>query len=279
MLTDEQVKERIAEIEELEAFKKHEEKKYERLIRQVEAKITQVEHDKNIWAIKLKEKDQEFRLNELRIKELKRQVPHKALKPLPTKENSKNQKKRNQKPPVEEKLKSKKTIDTGTNKSKVTKQTSMDNKKKEPPKADKKETSIQAKHEEEEEPYQSQKIGTKEDSEEEEMNNRQSINKHYKQNLEENEESEDEEKRDASPDQMLSPPYNKNEQPSRLSNDSKKDGFYDNSFLEEKEEQDEKPSKNLKTKPFTIGAKQNKNIKEPEDDEDNYDNEDYEEDE
>jgi colicin import membrane protein len=97
-LTKEQIDQRIAELEELEYQKKQDEKKFEKLIRQVETKITQVEHDKNIWAIKLKEKEQEFRLNELRIKELKRQVPHKALKPLSNKENSKNQKKRQQKP-------------------------------------------------------------------------------------------------------------------------------------------------------------------------------------
>lgn len=96
-MTKEQIDQRIAELEEIENMKKQEEKKFEKLIRQVETKITQVEHDKNIWAIKLKEKEQEYRLNELRIKELKRQVPHKALKPLPNKDNSKYQKKRQQK--------------------------------------------------------------------------------------------------------------------------------------------------------------------------------------
>ena len=84
--------------------KKQEEKKFEKLIRQVEARITQVEHDKNIWAIKLKEKDQEYRLNELRIKELKRQVPHKALKPLP------NAQKKNSKPKPDPRAKLKKSV-------------------------------------------------------------------------------------------------------------------------------------------------------------------------
>jgi hypothetical protein len=82
-LTEDQVNQRIAEIEDLGYEKRQEEKKYGKLIKQVEGKIKNVEHDREIWVIKLKEKEQEFRLNELRIKELKRQVPHKALKPLP----------------------------------------------------------------------------------------------------------------------------------------------------------------------------------------------------
>jgi hypothetical protein len=82
-LTEDQVNQRIAEIEDLGYQKRQEEKKYGKLIKQVEGKIKTVEHDREIWLIKLKEKEQEFRLNELRIKELKRQVPHKALKPLP----------------------------------------------------------------------------------------------------------------------------------------------------------------------------------------------------
>lgn len=135
MLTDDQVKDKIKEIEDLEMLKKQEEKKFEKLIRQVESKLTQVEHDKNIWAIKLKEKEQELKLNELRIKELKRQVPHKALKPLPNKENSKQQKKRtDRRTELNDKLK-KNATETNPRKQKTTKNTSVDNAKEDEVKA------------------------------------------------------------------------------------------------------------------------------------------------
>ena len=204
-------------------LKKQEEKKFEKLIRQVEMKLTQVEHDKNIWSIKLKEKEQELKLNELRIKELKRQVPHKALKPLPNKENSKQQKKRSdQRGDQNDRLK-KNAAETNPRKPKNVRNTSIDNKK------------------DEDDKIKSMKVDRAND-EEKEHHDKKDVSLHAQND-------------DVSPN---------GDGPSRLSdNNSKKDGFYDNSFLDEKSDhghKDESPEakptqSNLKAKPFGFGSK------------------------
>lgn len=59
-----------------------EEKRAEIELHKQESDISKMQHELEIAALKLREKDQEFRLCELKIKELKRQTRHNALKPL-----------------------------------------------------------------------------------------------------------------------------------------------------------------------------------------------------
>ena len=59
-----------------------EEKRTQIEIHRQEADISNMQHQVEISALKLREKEQEFRLCELKIKELKRQTRHNALKPL-----------------------------------------------------------------------------------------------------------------------------------------------------------------------------------------------------
>ena len=236
------------------------------MIRQVEAKITQVEHDKNIWSIKLKEKDQEYRLNELRIKELKRQVPHKALKPLT---NSKNQKKRKQKAPFDQKLMPKGSVDENVNKSMISNQASVDLNKTDDPQIEANDISLQPDQNEgegedgkvfatqvnqDDEPDQSHKVDmndnedsklnkmdtekqdqkSEDDMNDDEVNNRQSDNEADKKNNDEKRKSVDESSPKVNTDQKPG----RNEEPSRLSYDTNnKEGFYDNNFMNEKDDE------------------------------------------
>lgn len=59
-----------------------EEKKAQIELHRQEAELSNLQHEVDIAALKLREKQQEFRLCELKIKELKRQTRHNALKPL-----------------------------------------------------------------------------------------------------------------------------------------------------------------------------------------------------
>lgn len=70
------------EIDRLEEQKNKEEQQFKAKLRKLMFTIEETEAENSIIGVKLKEKDQEVRLNELRIKELKRGVPHKSLKPL-----------------------------------------------------------------------------------------------------------------------------------------------------------------------------------------------------
>ena len=57
------------------------------MLRKLQNDIETAESDYNIISIKLKEKEQESRLNDFKINELKRGLPHKKLKPLNTDRN------------------------------------------------------------------------------------------------------------------------------------------------------------------------------------------------
>jgi len=256
VLTKEQAQQRLAEVEELEHQKKQEEKKFQKLIRQVEAKITQVDYDKNIWSIKLKEKEQEFRLNELRIKELKRQVPHKALKPLNNKESSKNQKKRKQ--VQDPRAHMKKSLKNSPSKNKSTKkpneEISPTEEKKTMPKAEK--------------PLKvDQDVG---------RNTRNEVTLPKNNNKGSQDSQHENDKRENSPTPK--------EGPSALSGN--KDGFYDNSFLEDENEdkkvdiaspRNRESITNTKTKPMEIKKEKSRiSDKNDDDDNDNYDDDDYE---
>ena len=59
-----------------------EEKRAQIELHRQEAEISKMQHELEISALKLREKEQEYRLCELKIKELKRQTRHNALKPL-----------------------------------------------------------------------------------------------------------------------------------------------------------------------------------------------------
>lgn len=79
---DNEIDEANREIEILEKQLKEEENNYKKKLRKFKFKVDEADAENNILAVKLKEKDQEGRLNDLRIRELKRGVPHKTLKPL-----------------------------------------------------------------------------------------------------------------------------------------------------------------------------------------------------
>ena len=48
----------------------------------IDSQVKQVYHEVQILAIKVKEKEQEVRLNDLKLKEFRKQVPNTKLKPL-----------------------------------------------------------------------------------------------------------------------------------------------------------------------------------------------------
>jgi len=75
------------QIKEAEQEKVVEEKKYKSQITQQDQNIKQLQHDLTLVNLQIKEKDQEYRLNELKIRELRRQVPARVLKPLDAKNN------------------------------------------------------------------------------------------------------------------------------------------------------------------------------------------------
>ena len=70
------------ELQEAAKTKEFEERRAELEVRKQMNDISNMEHLVEIAALKLREKAQEFRLWELKIKELKRQTKHTALKPL-----------------------------------------------------------------------------------------------------------------------------------------------------------------------------------------------------
>ena len=47
-----------------------------------EAQVKSLQHELNLLNLQIKEKDQEYRLNELKMKELRRQLPARILKPI-----------------------------------------------------------------------------------------------------------------------------------------------------------------------------------------------------
>lgn len=51
-------------------------------MKKIKSDIKESETRNNILGVKIKEKDQEVRLNEMKVKQLNRRMPHKTLKPL-----------------------------------------------------------------------------------------------------------------------------------------------------------------------------------------------------
>lgn len=81
------------EIEQLEQQRSQEEEKFKKNMNKLKADVKQAGVKNDMMRIKVKEKYQEARLNELRYRQLSRKVPHKTLKPLFTvrdRENMKN---------------------------------------------------------------------------------------------------------------------------------------------------------------------------------------------
>lgn len=80
-LTDniEQLKEEIEDLEKQHAYELEIKK---RILSSVEAKKAELLHSVNMTKLKIKEKEQEDKLNDLKAKELNKAVPYKKLKPL-----------------------------------------------------------------------------------------------------------------------------------------------------------------------------------------------------
>lgn len=66
----------------------HEELKFKAKLKKMQEQTEQAEEELNIIASNLKDKEQESRLDELKIRELIRKIPHKAVRPIY--ENSRN---------------------------------------------------------------------------------------------------------------------------------------------------------------------------------------------
>jgi chromosome segregation ATPase len=80
--TQEELEKLQYQLKEAENEKVVEEKKLKAQIQQQEQQIKALQNELNILNLQIKEKDQEYRLNELKIRELRRQLPAKVLKPL-----------------------------------------------------------------------------------------------------------------------------------------------------------------------------------------------------
>jgi len=70
------------EIKTLEKQKVVDEATFKEQVRQIKSTNEKEDHERNLIMIKVKEKEQEGRLNELKIKQLARKIPHKTLRPL-----------------------------------------------------------------------------------------------------------------------------------------------------------------------------------------------------
>lgn len=81
-VTEQDIEELKQKMEETERKKKEEEAKLKQRIKELEAQVREARHNVDVYNVRLKEKDQECRLNALKIKELKRAVRHNQLKPL-----------------------------------------------------------------------------------------------------------------------------------------------------------------------------------------------------
>lgn len=81
-VTEQDIEELRGKMEETERKKKEEETRLKARIRELEAQVREARHNVDVYNVRLKEKDQECRLNALKIKELKRAVRHNQLKPL-----------------------------------------------------------------------------------------------------------------------------------------------------------------------------------------------------
>lgn len=85
-ITEEDLKELQDQVKFIESEKATEEKRLNSEIAKNEKKISTLKHEHDLVTLQVKEKDQEFRINELKIRELKRQLPQKIRKMLEEKE-------------------------------------------------------------------------------------------------------------------------------------------------------------------------------------------------
>jgi len=86
-VTEEVIERLKNEVKQAEHEKNVEEKRLRQEVSAYDQKMKGMEHELNILSIQLKEKEQECRLNDLKIRELKRHIPHKALKPIDSQSN------------------------------------------------------------------------------------------------------------------------------------------------------------------------------------------------
>lgn len=81
-VTEEDIRDLEEKIKYAEMDKVAKEREYKREIAKQEQQIQQVKYELKKIEIESKEKDQEYRLNELKIRELRRQIPHRTVKPV-----------------------------------------------------------------------------------------------------------------------------------------------------------------------------------------------------
>jgi hypothetical protein len=86
-------------IQSTEAQREEDERRLTAHIKQIEAQCRESQHNVSVMEIQLKEKDQEYRLSQLKIKELKRLTRHTKLKPL-----ARNTNETQAKPPKQEEV-------------------------------------------------------------------------------------------------------------------------------------------------------------------------------
>ena len=73
------------DLQELAQLEENEEKRLKAQVGQQEGQVKALQAELNQLNAQVKERDQEYRLNELKIKELRRQLPAKVLKPIDSK--------------------------------------------------------------------------------------------------------------------------------------------------------------------------------------------------
>ena len=66
----------------MQKLEKINEKNFKNEEKMLDKQISVAKHENQVLNVKLKEKDQEIKLNDLKIKELKKQVPNTRLRPL-----------------------------------------------------------------------------------------------------------------------------------------------------------------------------------------------------
>ena len=76
------------ETKEVEQDKLISERKYKSAMQKLDSQMKGLAREMEILHVRLKEKDQEVKLNDIKIKELKKQVPNTKLKPLRRGNNS-----------------------------------------------------------------------------------------------------------------------------------------------------------------------------------------------
>lgn len=83
-ISEKEIQDLNDEIQKLEEEKASNEESFKKVLRKLKFDVKEAESHTTLLSVKLKEKEQESRLDDLRIRELKRSIPHKTLKPLYT---------------------------------------------------------------------------------------------------------------------------------------------------------------------------------------------------